>query len=113
MSDDTPDTDQYFALVDELEHLIESASDEPHFSAREHALMGAGVITRGWLAADRRAVAAKALRDAAGQLHGLQEAHAAWADRNPKAQHKADALRDAINHLTLIADATEQAGGAS
>jgi len=68
MSDDTPDTDQYFALVDELEHLIESASDEPHFSAREHALMGAGVITRGWLAADRRAVAAKALREVAKAL---------------------------------------------
>lgn len=37
-------------LVDVMERLVEDARDEPQFTDREHALMAAGELERGWLA---------------------------------------------------------------
>lgn len=54
MSSDQPteqESAEAWALVDMMQNIIANARDAPHFTAEEHALMGAGEIQRAVIAA--------------------------------------------------------------
>lgn len=59
---------EQYALADLVQQIIEDSQDEPQFSTREHALMGAARLRNEYLAAHDREVKAAALREAATAL---------------------------------------------